>query len=41
MRRYYGDFKQHEIGAMLGYSRMQLSRLLRRALSQMRTQLAS
>jgi RNA polymerase sigma-B factor len=39
--RYYGDFKQHEIGAMLGYSQMHVSRLLRRALSQMRTQLAS
>lgn len=41
MLRYYGDFKQHEIGAMLGYSQMHVSRLLRRALSQMRTQLAS
>lgn len=39
--RYYGDFKQHEIGAMLGYSQMHVSRLLRRALSQMRTQLAA
>jgi RNA polymerase sigma-B factor len=39
--RYFGDFKQHEIGVMLGYSQIHVSRLLRRALSQMREQLVS
>ena len=39
--RFYGDFKQQEIGAMLGYSQIHISRVLRRALSQMRQQLAS
>jgi RNA polymerase sigma-B factor len=39
--RFYGDFKQHEIGAMLGYSQIHVSRLLRRALSQMREQLST
>jgi hypothetical protein len=33
-------FKQHEIGAMLGYSQIHVSRLLRRALSHMREQLS-
>jgi RNA polymerase sigma-B factor len=41
MLRFYGDLKQHEIGAMLGYSQIHISRLLRRALSQMREQLSS
>jgi RNA polymerase sigma-B factor len=39
--RFYGDFKQQEIGAMLGYSQIHVSRLLRRALSQMREQLSA
>ena len=39
--RFYGDFKQQEIGVLLGYSQIHVSRLLRRALSQMRAQLAS
>jgi RNA polymerase sigma-B factor len=39
--RFYGDFKQQEIGAMLGYSQIHISRVLRRALSQMRQQLSS
>ena len=39
--RFYGDFKQREIGARLGYSQIHVSRLLRRALSHMREQLAS
>ena len=39
--RFYGDFKQQEIGAMLGYSQIHISRVLRRALSQMREQLSS
>jgi RNA polymerase sigma-B factor len=39
--RFYGDFKQQEIGAMLGYSQIHISRVLRRALSQMRQQLCS
>jgi RNA polymerase sigma-B factor len=41
MLRYYGDFKQREIGVMLGYSQIHVSRLLRRALSHMREQLSS
>ena len=41
MLRFYGDFKQHEIGKMLGYSQIHVSRLLRRALSRMREQLRS
>jgi RNA polymerase sigma-B factor len=41
MLRFYGDFKQQEIGAILGYSQIHISRLLRRALSQMRQQLSS
>jgi RNA polymerase sigma-B factor len=41
MLRYYGDFKQHEIGTMLGCSQMHISRLLRRALTTMRRQLSS
>lgn len=39
--RFYGDFKQHEIGVMLGYSQIHVSRLLRRALRQMREQLSA
>jgi RNA polymerase sigma-B factor len=39
--RYYGDFKQHEIGVLLGYSQIHVSRLLRRALRHLREQLAS
>jgi RNA polymerase sigma-B factor len=39
--RFYGDFKQHEIGAMLGCSQMHVSRLLRSALRRMRRQLFS
>jgi RNA polymerase sigma-B factor len=39
--RFYGDFKQQEIGAMLGYSQIHVSRLLRRALRQMREQLSA
>jgi RNA polymerase sigma-B factor len=41
MLRYYGDLKQHEIGAMLGYSQIHVSRLLRRALNHLREQLSS
>jgi len=39
--RFYGGFKQQEIGAMLGYSQIHISRVLRRALSQMREQLSA
>jgi RNA polymerase sigma factor (sigma-70 family) len=39
--RFYGDFKQHEIRAMLGCSQMHMSRLLRSALRRMRRQLFS
>ena len=39
--RFYGDFKQHEIGAMLGCSQNHVSRLLRSALRRMRRQLFS
>jgi RNA polymerase sigma-B factor len=39
--RFYGDFKQHEIGAMLDCSQMHVSRLLRSALRRMRRQLFS
>ena len=39
--RFYGDFKQQEIAAILGYSQIHVSRLLRRALSQMREQLST
>jgi RNA polymerase sigma-B factor len=34
--RFFDDLKQDEIGAMLGYSQMQVSRLLRRAVTRMR-----
>jgi RNA polymerase sigma-B factor len=39
--RFYGGLKQQEIGAMLGYSQIHISRVLRRALAQMREQLSS
>lgn len=39
--RFFNDLKQHEIGALLGYSQMHVSRLLRRALTRMREQLWS
>ncbi|HEV8652767.1 MAG TPA: sigma-70 family RNA polymerase sigma factor [Actinomycetes bacterium] len=39
--RFFGDFKQEEIGAVLGYSQIHVSRLLRRALTRMRRQLCS
>jgi RNA polymerase sigma-B factor len=39
--RFFDDLKQREIGAMLGYSQMHVSRLLRRALTRMRQQLWS
>jgi RNA polymerase sigma-B factor len=39
--RFYGGFKQREIGAMLGYSQIHVSRLLRRALDQLREQLSA
>ena len=38
--RFFQDLKQTEIGAELGYSQMHVSRVLRRALRQMREQLA-
>jgi RNA polymerase sigma-B factor len=41
MLRFYGNLKQQEIGVMLGYSQIHVSRLLRRALSQMRQQLSA
>jgi RNA polymerase sigma-B factor len=37
--RFFGDLKQKQIGAELGYSQMHISRVLRRALRQMRQQL--
>jgi RNA polymerase sigma-B factor len=37
--RVYGDLKQDEIGDVLGYSQIHVSRLLRRALARMREQL--
>jgi RNA polymerase sigma-B factor len=39
--RFFKDLKQKQIGAELGYSQMHVSRLLRRALRQMRDQLSS
>jgi RNA polymerase sigma-B factor len=39
--RFYGGLKQQQIGALLGYSQIHVSRLLRRALNQMRQQLLS
>ena len=39
MLRFFGDLKQKQIGAELGYSQMHISRVLRRALRQMRQQL--
>lgn len=39
--RFFDGLKQHEIGAVLGYSQIHVSRLLRRALSRMREQLWS
>jgi RNA polymerase sigma-B factor len=39
--RFLQDLKQRQIGSELGYSQMHVSRLLRRALSQMRQQLVS
>ena len=39
--RFFGDYKQQEIGAMLGYSQIHISRVLRRALNQMREQLSA
>jgi RNA polymerase sigma-B factor len=41
MLRFFGDLKQKEIGARLGYSQMHVSRLLRRAMTRMREQLWS
>jgi RNA polymerase sigma-B factor len=38
--RFFRDLKQTQIGAELGYSQMHVSRLLRRALQQMREQLS-
>jgi RNA polymerase sigma-B factor len=38
--RFFQDLKQSQIGAELGYSQMHVSRLLRRALKQMREQLS-
>ena len=38
--RFFQDLKQTQIGAELGYSQMHVSRVLRRALAQMREQLA-
>jgi RNA polymerase sigma-B factor len=38
--RFFQDLKQTQIGAELGYSQMHVSRVLRRALRQMREQLA-
>ena len=37
--RFFGNLKQDQIGTELGYSQMHISRLLRRALRQMRDQL--
>jgi RNA polymerase sigma-B factor len=37
--RFFQDLKQEEIAARIGYSQMHISRLLRRALDRMRTQL--
>jgi RNA polymerase sigma-B factor len=39
--RFFGDLKQDEIGALLGYSQIHVSRMLRRALVRMREQLVS
>jgi RNA polymerase sigma-B factor len=39
MLRFFEDLDQSSIGARIGYSQMQVSRLLRRALARMRTQL--
>jgi RNA polymerase sigma-B factor len=36
--RFFGDLKQDEIGAVLGYSQIHVSRLLRRAIARMREQ---
>ncbi len=41
MLRFFDDLKQKEIGALLGYSQMHISRLLRRAVTRMREQLWS
>jgi RNA polymerase sigma-B factor len=38
--RFFQDLKQTQIGAELGYSQMHVSRVLRRALAQLREQLA-
>jgi len=38
--RFFRDLKQAQIGAELGYSQMHVSRLLHRALQQMREQLS-
>jgi RNA polymerase sigma-B factor len=39
MLRFFEDLDQSSIGARIGYSQMHVSRLLRRALARMRTQL--
>lgn len=39
--RFFAELKQQEIGALLGYSQIHISRLQRRALSHMRQQLVS
>jgi RNA polymerase sigma-B factor len=41
MLRFFDGLKQKEIGALLGYSQMHISRLLRRAVARMREQLWS